>query len=78
MSGPIENTDGFARNAVRISNAKHQNEMCVTDNAAHVRITDDLGDDIEKDNPLPVQDIDASGRYSTNTVFGEKIVGTRI
>jgi hypothetical protein len=33
---------------------------------------------ISEDNPLPVQDIDGSHRNSANSIFGDKIIGTRI
>lgn len=39
--------------------------------------TPDKGD-ISQDNPLPTYDIDPSGRSSLNSVFGEKIIGTRV
>jgi hypothetical protein len=48
------------------------------DNPVNCRILDSEGESYTTDNPLPTTDIDQSGRMSLNTVFGEKIVGTRV
>lgn len=45
---------------------------------AESKLVDDKEEDISQDNPLPIYDIDTSGRTSLNSVFGDKITGTRI
>jgi hypothetical protein len=43
-----------------------------------VKLMDENNEDISNDNPLATSDIDNAHRGSANSIFGDKIVGTRI
>lgn len=47
-------------------------------NGAPVSLADENGDHISSDNPLATSDFDGSHRGSVNSIFGDKLVGTRI
>ena len=41
-------------------------------------LTDAAGNPVTADNPFPTTDIDSAHRESSNSVFGDKIIGTRV